>query len=58
MEKKLEMLVKIKPIVTPNFIILENGSVLPVSDFSEEELRKLGERFTMDLIEKKKYPRS
>ena len=54
MKKKLMTLVEIKIPMTPNFIATENGDHIPVTDFSEAELRSIGEAWTEALIEKRR----
>ncbi len=40
----------------PNFITFENAPnvVFPISDFSEEELQEIGDKWTKELIKKSK----
>lgn len=55
------MIQKIVTPSVPNFIKVEMGKkecvTLPVSDFSEEELKKVGEDWTKELILKAKNAR-
>lgn len=56
MEKTLvtKVTVKLKPIMTPNFILTENGvEPIPVTSFTEDELRELGAEFTENLLKKR-----
>jgi hypothetical protein len=54
MKKKLTTLVEVKTPMTPNFIATENGDHIPVTDFSEPELREIGKAWTEALIVKRR----
>lgn len=56
MKKILTKEINVLPLLTPNFILLddESKSALPLSDFTEEELRELCAEFTENVIKKSK----
>jgi hypothetical protein len=55
MEKKLFKTIEIKIPSIPNFIrVGKNNEVYPIKDFTETELREIGEEWTRQLIEKGK----
>lgn len=57
MKKKITREVEIHPIMTPNFILIgEDKKALPLQNFTEKELRKLGQEFIREMIEKSKKP--
>ncbi len=57
MKKKITQEVEIHHIMTPNFILVgEEKKPYPLQHFTEKELRKLGQEFTREIIEKSKKP--
>ncbi len=60
MKKKIEINVTTKPIMTPNFITIDNpdgDEVLPIEKFTDAELLILGNEFTENLIKKARSKR-
>ncbi len=52
MEKNIKIILPI----TPNFIKLRGvDTVIPISEFSQEELTEIGREWTAELIKKAKY---
>lgn len=51
-----QILVKVAPPMTPNFIIVGKTPVA-IEDFTNEELREIGQEWVNDLIEKAKSRR-
>lgn len=54
MKKILEKEVELLPIMTPNFILTSDRDLppIPLTDFSDDELRSLGNEFTQNLVDK------
>lgn len=48
MKKKIEIQIP----TTPNFIALKSHTVIPVSEFSDEELKEVGKEWIKELIKK------
>jgi len=53
MKKIIKKELEIVPLLTPNFILVgDEKEPVPISEFSEEELRELCMEFTENLIKK------
>lgn len=51
-DMQLNKTITIKTPTIPNFIIGEDGTTIPIGYFTKEELQRIGEQWTKELIEK------
>lgn len=46
----METLIEVEMPMIPNFLRLKTGSVVPISDFKDSALRKIGKEWTEALV--------